>query len=210
MNKNGRMITFKTTFKWVALVFAAWIIGYGLFILAVLNAVPQSPHEKTEAIVALTGGELRIENALQLYANGLAPELFITGVYQGVKIEDIKNKWQNNQPLPECCITLGHKATTTYQNAQETLDWLKTRDIHSIRLVTANYHMNRALIEFQKRLPANTKILIHPITQPDAVPSKLWFWLITMSEYNKNLIRLADFLITVPEAAKTHGKHEDH
>lgn len=201
----------KKLLKYILIAIGLWTIGYGLFVGSIFLAhTPPPPYEKTQAIVVLTGGEHRIESGLELFTNGIADELFISGVFPSTTEDDIRQKWGGDTPLPACCITLGHKATTTFQNATETKEWLEEKDFHDIRLVTADFHMNRAMVEFRYRLP-HVKIVPHPITQPNTTPDKTWFWMISFIEYNKTLIRWAGVILTPPK--NEHGanphKHEN-
>ncbi|MEM7679866.1 MAG: YdcF family protein [Pseudomonadota bacterium] len=190
-----------------------WALGYGFYVGSVLTKSVQNPEKKTDAIIVLTGGENRIEEGLKLFANNMTKELFITGVHPSVKKREIVSKWTDG-PLPRCCVTLGYEATTTIQNAYETKDWLnKKQEIKTIRLVTSNYHMNRALLEF-KHVLKDHKIFAHPTKQENAMPDKLWFWIITFKEYNKTLIRWISFMLHPPENLHGHStnthKHEAH
>ncbi len=173
--------------------------------VSIFLTTPQNTEQKTDAIIVLTGGEKRIESGLELFVNEMAPDLFITGVYPSVKKRDIVKKWTQDRPLPVCCITLGYEATTTVQNATETEKWLHEKNYKSIRLVTANFHMNRALIEFKHLMP-DLEIIMHPIQQPNATPAEPWFWIVSLSEYNKTLIRWAG-LILYPPMGKHKGSH---
>lgn len=187
------------------------LLGYALYIGSTLIKSVQNPDQKTDAIIVLTGGENRIREGLKLFANQMAPELFITGVYPTVKKQEIIKNW-NGGPLPKCCITLGYEATTTVQNAAEVKKWIAEKDdIKSIRLVTSNYHMNRALLEF-KQILKDVKIYAHPIVQDEATPSKLWFWMITIEEYSKSIVRWITFILTNPGTVHGHDKttHSDH
>ena len=165
-----------------------WIGGYGAFLSNVQTTIPHDPSEKTDAIVVLTGGNFRIATGLDLFAKELAPELMITGVHKTVTEKDVRAMWKGSTSLPECCITLGYEATSTFENALETETWVKENNIKSIRLVTSTYHVQRALIEFNNMLK-DTKIIIHPVEKPDYDSEDVLFWKITFDEYNKTLYR---------------------
>lgn len=177
-----------------------WAVGFALFVASIYFAKPQQPNTKTDAIIVLTGGEKRIETGLSLFADNMAPDLFITGVYPSVKKKDIVKQWTGEKPLPVCCITLGHAATTTVQNAHEAQEWAEEHNIKSIRLVTSDFHINRAMIEFRNEMP-DMDIIPHPFKQENATPDKLWFWIISLSEYNKTLIRWAQMMLSAPNTS---------
>lgn len=166
----------------VLIVLILWIGGYGLFIVNVTSKHITQSTTKTDAIIVLTGGHNRIQSGLSLFSSGLSKNLFITGVHEAVKKEDITK-------ISDCCITLGHKATTTLENAYETKEWIEAQNIKTIRLVTSAYHMDRALLEFKHAMP-NIEILPHPVHDNHDVLQDINFWKITFSEYNKILFRV--------------------
>lgn len=170
-------------------VLIAWTLGAGWFTYSVISMHPEDIGRPSGAIVVLTGGgNHRIEAGLELFSAHRAPYLFITGVHPTVSKQHIRMMWKGTTPLPECCIVLGHKATTTKQNAAETLEWITRTDVRSIRLVTSNYHMKRALGDMQAALP-EIEIISHPIAQANLPLSAEYFWTLIFSEYHKMLIR---------------------
>jgi uncharacterized SAM-binding protein YcdF (DUF218 family) len=172
----------------LAVVPTLWLCGFAFFALSSLSAKPQDTSATTDAIVVLTGGTSRIEEGLSLFAGGRARHLFISGVYPNVSKATIESMWKGETALPPCCITLGHSATTTAQNAQETRDWLAAQGYSSIRLVTSNYHMKRSVMELRHALP-NVKIISHPVRQPDLGLRDINLWKLLLSEYHKNIFR---------------------
>ncbi len=167
-----------------------WIGGYSAFLSNMQAVTPQTPNIKTDAIIVLTGGNYRITTGLNLFAKGLAPKLLITGVHKSVTEKDIRAMWKEDTKLPKCCITLGHEATTTYENALEAKKWIKENNIKSARLVTSIYHIKRATLEFKNKLK-DTEIIIHPVEKHDYDMKDFIFWKITFDEYNKTLYRSA-------------------
>lgn len=160
-----------------------WIGGLLWFATNINFSKPQDTIDKTEAIVVLTGGTKRIEIAVDLLKQGKASHLFISGVNPNVEAKDILPSKNKNL----CCVTLGYKASNTKENAHETAEWISEQNIETIRLVTSNYHMMRAMLEFKKAMPT-IEIIAHPVT-PNGF--NVWdrkFWPITFSEYNKTLL----------------------
>jgi uncharacterized SAM-binding protein YcdF (DUF218 family) len=90
-------------------------------------------------------------------------------------------------------MVLGHTADDTRGNAAETARWIKKEGFQSLRLVTANYHMRRSLLEF-KRLMTGVTIIPHPVF-PQGFKAEAW-WIhwgsfrLVVSEYVKYLIAL--------------------
>lgn len=122
--------------------------------------------EKTDAIIVLTGGQERIGEGVKLLNNKYAGKLLISGVGKWTKDEKLlANQNLSKEELSKTDfskITFGHEAINTIGNAKETESWVRQNNIHSIRLVTANYHMPRALLEFKKRMP-ELKIIPNPV-----------------------------------------------
>ncbi|MBY0512110.1 MAG: YdcF family protein, partial [Rhodospirillaceae bacterium] len=86
-------------------------------------------------------------------------------------------------------VTVGTAANNTPGNALETAAWARTMNVHSIRLVTAAYHMRRSLLEFHAAMPG-IAIVPHAVF-PRNVKSDWWRWPGTASlfarEYTKFL-----------------------
>ena len=178
-------------------ILCTWLFGLCAFAVSVLTMKPEKPEMRTDAIVVLTGGKNRIETGLQLFSDGVAPELFITGVHDDVTAVEITARHMGAHPLPACCITLGHKANTTTENAAETKEWITSKNIKTLYLVTSNYHIPRAFLEFHSELPG-IKIIPYPILQPDITPSDEYFWHMIFKEYHKTVFRFFEILILGP------------
>jgi uncharacterized SAM-binding protein YcdF (DUF218 family) len=161
----------------------AWFVGSGLMQRPDISA-------KTDAIVVLTGGRLRLETGIELLTAGKASKLFVSGVNQQVDREGLLRSFG---PLPDrvrCCIVLGREADNTFGNARETAAWMREEGYRSLRLVTSWYHMPRSLLEFGRALP-DAKIVAHPVFTHHLDAERLWgphgAILVVFEEYNKYL-----------------------
>lgn len=178
-----------------AAVAAAWLTGLIWF----AEDVPRAPAEAetaTGAVVVLTGGTGRLSVGVRLLARGRARKLFISGVYRGVDVARILRLVKQQGRELECCMVLGHAADNTRGNARETADWIRKEGFTSLRLVTANYHMRRSLLEFRRAMPEVT-IIPHPVF-PDGFKADQWWrhpgsLRLVVSEYVKYLIALVRF-----------------
>jgi uncharacterized SAM-binding protein YcdF (DUF218 family) len=172
------------------LVLGLWSIGLLLFAADIPKTLTDE-NTHTDAIVVLTGGSERLETGLALLRQGMADKLFVSGVYRGVDVTELLRLARQKPDQLECCIVLGHSADSTMGNANETAQWMKQQGFHSLRLVTANYHMRRSLSEFRHALP-DVEIIAHPVF-PDKVKSENW-WLwpgtahLIVGEYLKYLL----------------------
>jgi uncharacterized SAM-binding protein YcdF (DUF218 family) len=154
--------------------------GLGMFaggLVRFVQLIPTAvadPDRVTDAIVVLTGGSLRIESGVQLLSAGKAQKLFVTGVHQGVDVSQLLRASGEEPERAACCIVLGHEAESTFGNAQETAAFVRDNNVHSLRLVTASYHMPRSLLEFARALPG-VAIVPNPVF-PEALRGSNW-WL---------------------------------
>ena len=186
----------------------SWAVGLLIFATS-LETVAEDRDGEADAIVVLTGGSERLSRGLALLEAGKGRKLFVSGVHRGVDLPELlrpESLRQIHLPQSEarCCIVLGHAADDTAGNAAETAAWMEAEHFTSLRLVTASYHMRRAILEFRRAMPHAT-IIAQPVF-PDAVKREQWWrWPGTAhllaTEYTKYLAaqlrRL--FIPTLPE-----------
>lgn len=148
--------------------------------------------DRTDAIVVLTGGSERVRNALYLLDKGFADKLFISGVNIDVKPREIfalhRYDEANTTRLIDK-VTLGYSANDTIENANEIARWVARNNIKSVRLITSNYHMKRALYEVSNKLPPDIKIIPHSVIPLNIRVDKWWQFdtsrNLLLDEYNK-------------------------
>jgi len=163
----------------IILALAGWLAGLSAFVNDMASMPIPKPLQKLDAIVVLTGGSNRIDAGFNLLEHGFGKKLFISGVYKGLDVNRLLKRWKAEpQSKLDCCVVLGFEADNTVGNAVETAEWLHKEGFHSIYLVTANYHIRRALLEF-RRLAPDVAITPYPV-----VPDKYENFLI-MREYAK-------------------------
>ncbi len=176
-------------------VLAAWLGGL-IWFGESLPRGPAAGTTPTDAVVVLTGGTGRLAAGVRLLASGQARKLFVSGVHRGVDVAGILRLVKQQGRELECCMVLGHTADNTRGNAEETAEWIRKEGFASLRLVTANYHMRRSLLEFRRLMPEIT-IIPHPAF-PDGFRADQWWrhppsLRLVASEYVKYLVALARF-----------------
>lgn len=181
---------------------AAWSAGLLIFV----GHIPREPADEkmmTDAIVVLTGGSERLGEGVRLLSAGLAKKLFISGVHREVDMAALIASLPASvaPPPPEtlaCCVVLGYTAGDTRGNARESAQWMREEGFLSMRLVTANYHMPRSLLEFRQAMPG-TAIVPHPVFPAQVKREEWWRWpgtaALMMSEYHKFLFALLRAMI---------------
>jgi uncharacterized SAM-binding protein YcdF (DUF218 family) len=172
---------------------AGWIAGFIWFLQSTRRPPDPPPH--TDGIVALTGGAGRVELALRLLATGGAGKLLVSGIGGGTELATLGHlAGIDTVPLADR-ITLGRYAASTRGNGVETAAWAEQNRIESLIVVTAAYHMPRALVELHQALPAVRlfPLPVLPVSVPpgagqaDRGPG----WRLEAEEYTKYLLAVS-------------------
>jgi len=168
-------------FAIVALILAGWLAGLYAFVNDMTAMSSPKPEQNVDAIVVLTGGSNRIDVGFSLLNQNFGKKLFISGVYKGLDVKRLLKRWKAEPKSKlDCCVEIGVEAMDTAGNAVETAEWLHKQNFHSIYLVTANYHIRRAVLEFT-RLAPDVALTPYPV-----IPEK-YDNLLIMREYAKYL-----------------------
>ena len=173
----------------VALILAAllmaWLGGFAWFI----HQTTQSAGlPRADGIVALTGGADRIEEALRLLADDQGSRLLISGIGGATELPALTRRvGLDPAPLADR-VTLGRAAMSTHGNALETAAWVRDNRIRTLIVVTAFYHMPRALIELRGALPG-VALIPHPVGAIRATEPGRWpIMRLLVEEYAKYLV----------------------
>ena len=143
---------YRTVLFVVVLAVLLFACGFYWFV-SQMPVVEVTPQRKADGIVVLTGGALRISDALELLSTGHGRRLLISGVNRSTRPYEIARLVPEHQRLFNCCVDLDHSATNTIGNAVETRRWVLDRGFKSVIVVTANFHMPRAMAELSHELP---------------------------------------------------------
>jgi len=150
--------------RW-ALRFAGIVIlalSGGFLIFAAVASQPASRTPVADGIVALTGGEARIDEALRLLAEHRAGRMLISGVNPHTTRGALQRLVPEHTDLFNCCIDIGHWAQDTVGNADETEVWARGHGYSSLIVVTSGYHMTRSLAELARAMPG-VELIPHPV-----------------------------------------------
>lgn len=190
--RRRRSSPLRLIFRLVLGLFALWILGFVIYLVEVFNAAPPNPLAPADGIVVLTGGDDRISESLALLARHEAPLMLISGVAKGTYLGDFTDDDRQAATDYAADITIGHIATTTHQNGLEIAIWAKAHHMHSLVVVTADYHMPRALLEIHRALPG-ARLIPYPV-RPPAMRDGITAATLTMlaGEYSKYLVVRAD------------------
>ncbi len=160
---------------------AIWALGLAYF-YAQTRIEGTAPTETLDGIVVLTGGAGRIQAGFDLLEKKHANLMLISGVNPVVTTLDLAKLSGAEAKLISCCVETGTEAGDTIGNADEAAEWTNRRKIDSFYLVTASYHVPRAMLLFKARIPY-ANIQPYPVK---ADISTQYF----IKEYHKYLVTL--------------------
>ncbi len=160
----------------------AWLAGFAWFVRGAVRA--EAGGSVADGIVVLTGGADRIVTGAKLLQGGRGRVLLISGVGHGAVLTDLL-RGTGIDPAPLAArVTLGRTATTTTGNADETAGWVHAQHLHSLLVVTASYHMPRALTELARSVP-EVQLIPEPVLPPALRRADLATMRLLAGEYTK-------------------------
>lgn len=178
----------------VACVVASTVVFFGLgYYLS-----PQDQLTKTDAIVAISGGETdtRAAEAIKLYQEGWSNRLIFSGAAQdttGPSNAAAMRQQALAAGVPESAIQLDEKSANTQENADNVQQLVSGLGYRSIILVTSPYHQRRAYMVFHRALPGIT-VINHSCIDHSWSRSQWWATLasraLTVTELQKVLYEL--------------------
>jgi uncharacterized SAM-binding protein YcdF (DUF218 family) len=126
-----------------------------------LNAVGRTliaddPLHPADAILVLSGESRegdRVQRAVDLYKQGLAPLLVLSGAPAGFRTHETEITQRHAEYLgvpSDHILTVKHDADSTKEEAEAVVPILKAKGLQEVILVTSNYHTGRAKRIFAK------------------------------------------------------------
>ena len=122
--------------------------------------------QAADGIVVLTGGALRLDQAIGLLKDGRAKRLLISGVNPGTSIATLSKLTATDRVWFDCCVDIDYDAMNTVGNAEMADRWARDQGFKELILVTSDYHMPRTLIEFD-RFAHVSVIRPYPVVRAD-------------------------------------------
>jgi uncharacterized SAM-binding protein YcdF (DUF218 family) len=167
-----------------------YLAGFLIFVETLPKADSSLPH--ADGIVALTGGDARLDAAVSLLEHRAAERLLITGVYETTTKDEIAHRFHGGRRF-SCCADIDYTAEDTHDNAEQAADWAHRHGYRSLIVVTAQYHMPRSLAEFAAAMP-HVKLIPYAV-EPASVDLVGWWqrpgtFHLLRGEYDKYLAAL--------------------
>lgn len=183
---------FRLIFRLLLLLPVLWFCGLLVYGSVISHLDPYEG--KAEGIIVLTGGGQRIEKGFGLLRRGQGQRLLISGVHHDVRLRDLISnpvllqQWRDK-------IDLGFAAQDTLGNADEAAQWVQKNKFESVIVVTAHYHLPRAMLHLGAQLP-DVALYAYPV-KPEIFGQTDWWrdpaaLRLVASDYSK-------FLLTYPQ-----------
>jgi uncharacterized SAM-binding protein YcdF (DUF218 family) len=150
-----------------------WVCGLMAFADRISRLTPAPLPQAAEGVVVLTGAgsNARLDTGMAVLESGLAKRLLVSGVNREASREDIRLVSKAAKRLYDCCVDLGFTAANTLGNARETAEWARAMRFQSLIIVTADYHMPRAMLE-----PALPGVSLQPYAAATPVVDARRWW----------------------------------
>ncbi len=199
-----------------ALRLAAWSVvgsvtlvcgGFALFSSYVGSLSTPANPPQADAIIVLTGGQARVDRALDLLKAGKGERLLISGVHPLAGKASLSAATNSDRRLFNCCVDIDYAALDTIGNAEQSARWVESHNYRSVILVTNNYHMPRSMLELGRLIGAEAEVTPYPVvntpldlgrvvSEPDTLR-------VMFTEYTKFLASLARGVL--PSAHHANG-----
>lgn len=194
LSRRGRLRWLARRLLMASLLAVALLFGGFLWFADSVTSLRAPDGVKADAIVVLTGGYLRIEQALGLLRDGAGKRLLISGAHPSTTPNQIRKATAASSDLFKCCVDIGYDAIDTIGNANEITRWITDHGYRSVLVVTNNYHMPRSLHELRRADP-NTEFIPYPVVNSDLARTA-WFTepdvlRIMLAEYGKVVLSTA-------------------
>ncbi|AYD02733.1 membrane protein [Neorhizobium sp. NCHU2750] len=173
MSRHSLLRRFARRLVLLAFIGIAILVGGFLWFADSVSSLRAPDGVKADAIVVLTGGYLRIEQAVGLLRDGAGKRLLISGAHPSTTPTQIRRTTQGSADLFKCCVDIGYDAIDTIGNANEIARWIHDHDYKSVLVVTNNYHMLRSLHELRRVDPV-TQFIPYPVITAD-LTRRAWF-----------------------------------
>ncbi|OAE45849.1 YdcF family protein [Agrobacterium tumefaciens] len=173
LSRRGPLRRFIRGFILLSLILLGVFSGGFLWFADSVASMRPPESARGDAIIVLTGGYQRIEQAVGLLRDGVGKRLLISGVNPATTRSQIRKMTQGSSDMFSCCVDMGYKAIDTIGNANEAASWIRDHNYSSIVVVTNNYHMHRSLHELRSASP-QTEFIAYPVISADLARTN-WF-----------------------------------
>ena len=141
------------------------ILVYVLLVGLGAGLIVSDPVERVDAVVVLSGGDGdRLALAVEMHAEGIAPNLVITDTSSGGNNRLVREAMEGGFKRERIFVT-NLQVDSTYDEALAVRDLALTRNWEKLMVVTDPYHTFRTRLIFQRELRGSgIEILVRPVS----------------------------------------------
>lgn len=115
-----------------------------------LNHTSSDQAKNSDTIIILGGGDQgRVKQAAMLYESGYVDNVIITPVEERYTSQELITIL-SYYGFDEEDITVEEESTSTYSNAEKTIEIMENKNFDSALVVTSDYHIKRSKIAFER------------------------------------------------------------
>ncbi|HEX6643451.1 MAG TPA: YdcF family protein [Gemmatimonadales bacterium] len=153
----------RRTLKLAGLLVLAILISYTISLVMVLVVSLQDQRRPVDAIVVLGAAQYngrpspvlraRLEHARELYQEGLAPRIMVTGGFgrgDTTSEAEVSRRWLVARGVPDSAIVARPRGKSTYASMTDVAAWLHPRHLRTVLLVSDPFHMSRLRFEARR------------------------------------------------------------
>jgi uncharacterized SAM-binding protein YcdF (DUF218 family) len=158
--RRSALSTLARAFGWALL---AAVTGYTVALVMVLAVSQQDQRRPVDAIVVLGAAQYngrpspvlraRLDHALQLYREGLAPRIVVTGgVGRGDTTSEaiVGRHYLLSRDVPPSAVVVQPQGRSTQASMTAVADWLEAEHLNRVILVSDPFHMFRLRLEARR------------------------------------------------------------
>ena len=191
----------------ILIVLMIWVVGLMAFSARIARSTPPPAPAPADGIVALTGpSAARIAARRTLLEDGRGQRMLVSGVNREASREDIRGVAKAPGRIYDCCVDLGFQAANTVGNGRETAAWARSHGYRNLIVVTADYHMPRAILELHGSLP-EARLTPYPVAT-DEVDARHWWR--TMSGAKRMILEYSKYMVILAREAVLKLGPKDH
>ncbi|OZQ61796.1 hypothetical protein CA600_24190 [Paenibacillus sp. VTT E-133280] len=136
-------------------------------------SLTESP-KQADVIIVLSGGQGRVEKAVELYKSGYAPYIILSNAKEITSRSGDMLQTALNLGIPQDAIYTENAAESTYQNAEFTLPIMKEHDLQSAIVVSSDFHMRRVKLLYD-RVYKKSEIELTYVGSSSGYNAKRWW-----------------------------------
>ncbi|HKT46020.1 MAG TPA: YdcF family protein [Candidatus Acidoferrales bacterium] len=178
--RGGIISTFVALLFLGVFCFAVYLVRHPLMRAAANWWIVEDPLQRSGALIVLGDDNFygdRATRAAEIFREGKAPIIIVSGrrLRPNAGVAELMEHDLVERGIPkQAIVRFTHDADSTAEEATELATFVRQRNIHSIILVTSNYHTRRARYIFRCIFPQDIEVRVASARDGDFNPDQWW------------------------------------